>query len=91
VETLQAVSYVGLLHDAPILSITMTRAQFMSDFAALQEEISAHAALTFQTLAMKASSDKEAEKEQETFKAKTYKAALAQLPKTQVTVSPKLK
>jgi hypothetical protein len=35
--------------------------------------------------------DKGASKEQETFHSKTYKTALAALPKNQVSISPKLK
>ncbi len=91
VDAVKEVSYTGLLNDAPVLQITITRQQYESTFASLQEDIAAHAAITVQTLGNKKTSDKAVEKDQETFKTKTYKAALATLPKSQVTVSPLLK
>ncbi len=90
VPDLKEVDYAGLHDDAPVLKIAVTREQFERNFGGLQENIAAHAAVTFQTLGMGRSSDKAAEKEQETFKLKTYKDALALLPKAQVTISPKL-
>jgi hypothetical protein len=91
VPDLKEVTYVGLHDDAPALRITISRQQYDSSFSALQETIAAHAAITFQTLGMHRTTDKGAEKEQETFKAKTYKEALAVLPKGQVTIAKKLK
>lgn len=91
VPDLKEVTFAGVHADAPALRITLTRQQFDSSFSALQEEIASHAAVTFQSLGMGRSNEKSAEKEQETFKAKTYKSALAALPKSQVTISPKLK
>ena len=44
--------------------------------------------MTFQAIGTGRSSDKAAEREQEAFKLKTYKSALALLPKAQVTISP---
>ena len=90
VPDLKEVTYVGVHDDAPVLKITVGREQFERDFSGLQENIAAHAAVTFQMLGTGRSSEKAAEKEQETFKLKAYKDALAQLPKSQVTISPKL-
>lgn len=91
VPDLKQVTYVGLHNDAEVARISVTREQYNAGISALQEEIASHAAVTFQTLGMRKTDDKGAAKEQETFKSKTYKAALARLPKNQVTVSPKLK
>jgi hypothetical protein len=90
VPDLKEVTYVGVHDDAPVMKITVTREQFERDFGGLQESIAAHSAVTFQALGTGRSSDKAAEKEQETFKLKTYKGALELLPKAQVTISPKL-
>jgi hypothetical protein len=90
VPDLTAVTFSGIHDDAEVLRITVSRQQFDSGFSNLQETIAAHAAVTFQTLGTGHASDKSAEKEQESFKLKTYKEALAELPKNQVTVSPKL-
>jgi hypothetical protein len=91
VEGLKEVAYVGIWKDEPVLKITVDRGRFESDFASLQEEISAHAAVTFQSLGMGRTNDQGALKDQEAFKTKTYRSALARLPKANVTISPKLK
>jgi hypothetical protein len=90
VPDLSAVTFSGVHDDAEVLRITVSRAQFDAGFANLQETIAAHAAVTFQSLGTGRASDKSAEKEQETFKLKTYKEALAELPKNQVMISPRL-
>jgi len=69
----------------------VTREQFDNILARLQEQIASHAAFTFQVIGMGKKSSEAAEKEQEKFKAKSYKAALEKLPKEQVMISPKLK
>lgn len=91
VPDLKEVAFQGVHADAPVVDITVTRNDFESKLASLQEDVAAHAAVTFASLGMKTKDDKGAHKEQETFKAKTYKGALAALPKNQVTISPKLK
>jgi hypothetical protein len=91
VEGLQRMVFVGVHREEPVVKITVTRDQFDNALSSLREEISSHAATTFASLGTGASSDKEAQREQEAFKAKTYKAAMAVLPKAQVFVSPKLK
>jgi hypothetical protein len=90
VPDLKEVSYLGMHDDAPVLKITVTREQFERDLSGLQETISAHAAVTFQSIGMGRSSDKAAEREQESFKLKTYRNALDLLPKSQVSISPRL-
>jgi hypothetical protein len=90
VPDLGQLTFSGVQDDAEALRISLTRKQFDSDFAGLQETIAAHSAVTFQSLGTGRSNDKSAEKEQEAFKLKTYKDALAALPKNQVTISPKL-
>jgi hypothetical protein len=90
VPDLAQVSFSGLVNDAEVLHISLTRRQFDSGFSGLQETIAAHSAVTFQALGTGHTNDKNAEKEQEAFKIKTYKDALADLPKNQVTISPKL-
>jgi hypothetical protein len=90
VPDLKEVSYHGVHDDADVLKITVTREQFERDFTGLQESIAAHAAVTFQSIGLGRSSDKAAEREQETFKLKAYRGALAMLPKSQVTISPRL-
>ena len=90
VPDLASVSFSGLHQDAEVVRISVSRKQFDSDFAGLQETIAAHSAVTFQSLGTGHTNDKNAEKEQESFKLKTYKDALATLPKNQVTISPKL-
>jgi hypothetical protein len=90
VPDLAQVTFSGLQNDAEVVRISLTRRQFDADFAGLQESIAAHSAVTFQSLGTGRSNDKNAEKEQETFKLTTYKDALATLPKNQVTISPKL-
>lgn len=91
VPDLKRLSFAGLQNDQPVVRVDMTREQFQAGLAGLQEDIASHAAITFASLGMKKTDDKGALKEQEAFKAKTYKAALATLPKQQVSVSPKLK
>ncbi len=91
VADLKEISFVGIIEGEPGLRITMTRQQFDAGFSRLQETIAAHAAVTFQTLGMHAATDKRAEKEQDTFKTKTYKKALSALPKNQVTITAKMK
>jgi hypothetical protein len=90
VPDLQLVSFAGLHDDTPVLRISINRKQYDADFSSLQETIAAHSAVTFQTLGTGRSSEKAAEQEQETWKLKTYKEALAALPKAQVTISPQL-
>lgn len=91
VDTLKEVTYVGVHNDQPAVKISVSRADFQSKLASLQEDIAAHSAITFGSLGMGKATDQGAEKEQKAFHTKTYKAALATLPKTQVSVSPKLK
>jgi hypothetical protein len=90
VPDLKEVGYVGLHGDQPVLKITVTREQFERGLTGLQEDLAAHAAVTFQSIGTGRSSDKAAEREQETFKLKTYRAALALLPRAQVTIDPRL-
>ena len=90
VPDLKAVTFKGIHKDAEVLNISLSRQQFDTDFAGLQETIAAHAAVTFQAVGTGRSSDKAAEQEQETFKLKTYKEALTALPKSQVTIAPAL-
>lgn len=91
VPDLKEVAFTGVHDDATVAKITVSRGDFESRLSTLQEEVAAHSAVTFASLGMHKTDDKGAQKEQETFKAKTYKTALAALPKAQVTVSPKLK
>ena len=86
VPDLKAVTFTGLHNDAEALRISINRQQFEAGFSSLQETIAAHAAVTFQALGTGRATDKSAEKEQEQFKLKTYRAALAELPKGQVTI-----
>jgi hypothetical protein len=90
-EPLKEVTFVGVHDDKPVVKITVTRGQFESSLASLQEDVAAHAAITFASLGLHKKDDKGAEKEQAAFHSKTYKSALAMLPKNQVFVSPKLK
>jgi hypothetical protein len=90
VPDLKSVSFVGLYDEAPVLRITLSRQQFDGGFAGLQETIAAHAAVTFQALGTGRATDKSAEKEQESYKLKTYKDALEDLPKSQITIAPAL-
>jgi hypothetical protein len=91
VESLKEASFVGLQNDQPVVKITVTRPQFDSSLSSLQEDVAAHSAITFASLGLHKKDDKGAAKEQATFQSKTYKSALAALPKNQVFVSPKLK
>ena len=91
VEGLKEMTFIGVQKDQPVVKITVTRQQFDGQLASLQEEIAAHSAVTFASLGLHKKDDKGAAKEQSTFQSKTYKTALASLPKNQVFVSPKLK
>jgi len=91
VDELKELTFIGVQNDQPVVKITATRQQFDSSLANLQESVAAHSAVTFASLGMRTTDDKGAEKEQRTFQSKTYKTALASLPKNQVFVSPKLK
>jgi hypothetical protein len=88
---LNEVTYIGLLDDQPVLKIKVTRQQFDKNLSTVQETIASYSAITFAKLGMHKTDDKGAKKDQEEHKTKTYKAALALLPKDQVMVSPKLK
>lgn len=90
VPDLKEVGYVGLHGDEPVVKITVTREQFERELTRLQEDIAAHGAITFQAVGSGRSSDKAAEREQETFRLKTYREALALLPKAQVSIAPRL-
>lgn len=91
VDGLKEVTFVGVHRNDPVVRIVVTRDQFNRGLSSLQEEIASHAAVTFAKLGMGHTSDKGAEKEQIEHHKKTYKAALAQLPKSQVSISPRLK
>jgi hypothetical protein len=91
VEGLKELTFNGVYKDEPTVKIRVTREQFDNILARLQEQIASHAAFTFQVIGMGKKSSEAAEKEQEKFKAKSYKAALDKLPKDQVMISPKLK
>lgn len=88
---LKELTYVGLLDDQPVVKITVTRPEFDTKLFNVQETVSAHSAIIFAKLGMHKTDDKGAKKDQEQHKTKTYKAALAALPKEHVFVSPKLK
>jgi hypothetical protein len=90
-QLLKSLTFVGTWNDEPVVRISVSREQFDNILARLQETIASHAAITFQTIGMGAKTSEQAEKEQEKFKSKTYRDALARLPKQQVTLSPKLK
>jgi hypothetical protein len=90
-QELKSLTFVGIYKDEPAIKISVSRQQFDNILARLQETIASHAAITFQTIGMGAKSSEQAEKEQEKFKSKTYRDALAKLPKEQVTISGKLK
>jgi hypothetical protein len=90
-EDLKSLTFVGLYKDEPVIRISISRQQFDNSLSRLQETIASHAAITFQSIGMHAKTSEQAEKEQEKFKSKTYRDALAKLPKEQVTISPKLK
>ncbi len=90
-EPLKSMTFVGTWNDEPVVRIAVSRDQFDNILSRLQETIASHAAITFQSIGMGAKSTEAAEKEQESFKSKTYKDALARLPKEQVSISPKLK
>lgn len=90
-EQLKSLTFVGMWNDEPVVKISVSREQYDSMLSRLQETVAAHAAITFQSIGMGAKSSEAAEKEQEQFKSKTYKDALAKLPKEQVSISPNLK
>jgi hypothetical protein len=90
-EQLKSLTFVGIWKDEPAIKISVSREQFDNILSRLQEIIASHAAITFQTIGMGAKTSEQAEKEQEQFKSKTYKDALAKLPKEQVSISPQLK
>jgi hypothetical protein len=91
VPDLREMNFTGLLEDAPVLKIALTRPQYDGINRGLRETIAAHRGITFQSVGMKRMNDQQAAKEEQTFRTKTYREALAKLPKAQVTVSPKLK
>ena len=90
-QPLKSLTFVGVWNDEPVVRISVSREQFDNILSRLQETIAAHAAITFQSIGMGAKSTEAAEKEQESFKSKTYRDALSRLPKEQVTISPQLK
>jgi len=91
VPDLREMSFTGVLQDAPVLKIAINRQQYDGINRGLRETIAAHRGITFQSVGMKRMNDKQAAKEEQTFRTKTYRDALAKLPKAQVMVSPKLK
>ena len=91
VDGLKEMAFNGVYKDEPAVKIRVTRDQFENILARLQEQIASHAAFTFQVIGMGKKTSEAAEKEQEKFKSKSYKAALEKLPKEQVSISPKLK
>ncbi|MGC9982123.1 MAG: hypothetical protein ABSF35_00710 [Polyangia bacterium] len=91
VDGLKELGFNGVYKDEPAVKIRVTREEFDNILARLQEQIASHAAFTFQVIGMGKKSSEAAEKEQEKFKSKSYKAALDRLPKEHVLISPKLK
>jgi hypothetical protein len=91
VDDLQELTFIGVSNDEPVVKITVTRPQFQTVLAGLQEAVASHANVTFANLGMHRKDDKGAAKEQDSFQSKTYRATLAKLPKDQVSVSSKLK
>jgi hypothetical protein len=91
VPDLKKLAFIGTHNDTEVLKIVLTREQFNSGFAGLQEDIAAYAAVTFQKLGMGAGSEKAVLKDRENFQTKTYKTALGSLPKDQVTIAKNLK
>lgn len=90
-EQLKSMTFVGIWKEEPVVRISVSRQQFDNILSRLQEMIASHAAITFQTIGMGKKTSEQAEKEQEKFKSKTYRDALAKLPKEQVTISAKMK
>jgi len=88
---LKTLTYVGVGNDQPVLKITTTRAEFDKSLSRTQETIASYSAIIFAKLGLHKTDDKGAKKEQEQQKTKTFKAALAFLPKDAVFISPKLK
>jgi hypothetical protein len=91
VPDLREVTYIGLLEDAPVVKITLSRQEFDAGNRSLRETIAAHRGITFQSVGMRRMNDQQAAKEEQAFRTKTYKEALAKLSRSQVTISPKLK
>jgi hypothetical protein len=91
VDGLAELTFIGLSGDKPVVKITTTRADFERTLGNLQETIASHANVTFASLGMHTKDEKGAAKEQDAFQKKTYKEALALLPRNQVSVSAKLK
>lgn len=91
VPDLRRLTFVGVHRDAPALRIAASKEEFETHLSGLQEDIAAYAAVTFQKLGMNAQNQAAALKEQEQFHRKTYLAALAKLPKDQVTIAKNLK
>ena len=91
VDGLKEMSFNGVYKDESAVKIRVKREEFDNTLARLQEQIASHAAFTFQVIGMGKKTSEAAEKEQEKFKSKSYKAALDKLPKDQVMISPKLK
>jgi hypothetical protein len=88
---LKQLNYVGVWDDQPVLKISVTREEFDKSLSRTQETIASYSAIIFAKLGLHKTDDKGAKKEQEQQRTKTYKAALALLPKDAVFVSPKLK
>jgi hypothetical protein len=91
VPDLKQVAFQGVLDDAPVLKIALTREQFDATNRSLRETIAAHRGITFQQVGMRRMNDAQAVKEEKAFQSKTYRESLAKLPRSQVTISPKLK
>jgi hypothetical protein len=91
VDGLAELTFIGLSGDRPVVKITTTRKEFDGAVGNLQETIASHANVTFASLGMHTKDDKGASREQDAFQKKTYKDALALLPRNQVSVSTKLK
>jgi hypothetical protein len=90
VADLDQVTFVGLHKDQTVVNITVSRADFHEKLSSLQDEIASFATVTVATLADENAAGGAAQ-EQAEHQTKTYRAALAALPKSQVTISPKLK
>jgi hypothetical protein len=91
VPDLRAVTFVGLLEDAPVVKIALSRQEFDASNRGLRETIAAHRGITFQSVGLRRMNDQQAAKEEQAFRTKTYKEALAKLSRSQVSISPKLK
>ena len=91
VPDLRAVTFIGLLEDAPVVKIGLSRQEFDASNRGLRETIAAHRGITFQSVGLRRMNDQQAAKEEQAFRTKTYKEALAKLSRSQVSISPKLK